>query len=548
MGDNILRFGLNAEALHDKAFKYMDKGRNVEALDCLRKCLKAEPNNTRYALDLAILYSEMEMYEQSVSVISRYLSDRDDAPKETVYCMAVNMAAMDNFDDAYSLAKQYIDEAGEDGVLYEEALNLIETLDYYTNERETKTFMIPQLTFDGNIELERGNLRAAIEKYEESIATLPDQVSTLIPLAFAYFSVNEREKALDTFEKIVKLQPDDLTSICNYLVFCRKNGRDTELYKQKLEYIKEMKTEDFDSLVKITMVLCDLDEDESVLRNIKKLLLYKPYDTMFMHIKAAAHYNLKQFQAAVDQWSNLDLMAGGSVVARYCIGVANGIIKGKKDYFRIMYSYHLPYSEVLKYFGRFEEYNGEALSEADYLFVKWVMTKGTTDEKLILMLKLNGLHEGKYIELLQESLLDNGELPELKLLTASLINTLGGPRENRICIGGRLTVYRQQADVPEVYFRALDLCIKKMAVRYMDYRRSVVKLFNDVVNNAEPGELRAKNPASFAAALEYSYAKIMGMNVLKKDMTESYGIGLDALNRQIDVILTVLSNRKEEEQ
>lgn len=543
MSDNIIKFGLGTDALHAKAVKYMDKGNHIEALDCLRKCLKAEPDNTQYALDLAMLYSEMEMYEQSVFIITQYLSDNTDSPKEALYCMAVNMAALDNFDDAYDLLQKYIDEAGEDGALYDEALNLLETLEYYTSSEETRTIMIPQLTFDGNQEMEKGNLKAAIKKYEESIAALPDQVSTLLPLAFAYYSVNEQEKALSTFESIMKLQPDDLTSICNYLVFCRKIGKDTELYKQKLEYIKDLRTDDFESLVKITMVLCDLDEDESVLKNIKKLLMYKPYDVMFLHIKAVAHYNLKQFQYAIDQWSSIDLLEGGSIVARYCIGIANDIIKGKKNYFRIMYSYHLPYSEVLRYFSRFdsEEFSSDKMDDFDYLFIKWVLSKGTTDEKMMLMVKLGSLKDERYVELLRELMLNNDELLEIKLFAAGILNVIDSKKTNYVCIDGKVSQYNRKYNIPAVYFQALDICIKKMAGRYTDYRRPIIKLFNDVINNSDISDLRAKLPGAFAAALEYSYAKIMDLKLLKKEVMEIYGVGLDSLNRQIEVILNALN-------
>lgn len=543
MNGNIIKFGLNADALHAKAIKYMDKGNHIEALDCLRKCLKADPENLQYALDLAMLYSEMEMYEQSVFVITQYLSGNVDAPKEAMYCMAVNMAALDNLEESYNLLQKYIDEAGEDGALYEEALNMLETLEYYASSEETRTIMIPQLTFDGNQELEKGNLKAAIKKYEESIAALPDQVETLMPLAFAYYSINEKEKALNTFESIMSLQPDDLTSICNYLVFCRKLGRDTELYNQKLEYIKNLRTDDFESLVKITMVLCDLEEDESVLKNIKKLIMYKSYDAMFMHIKAVAHYNLKQLSNAVDQWSSIDLLEGGSIVARYCIGIANDILKGKKDHFRIMYSYHLPYSEVLRHFSRFdsEEFSPDELDDSDYLFIKWVLTKGTTDEKMMLMVKLGSLKDRRYIDLLREVMLNNDELLELKLFAAGILNVLDNRNTSYVCIDGKISQYNRKYKIPAVYFQALDICIRRMADRYTDYRRPIIKLFNDVINNSDINDLRAKIPGAFAAALEYSYAKIMDIKLLKKDAMEIYSVSLDSLNRQLDVILNALN-------
>ena len=104
----IVSFERNAKYLHERAIKNKKSGRGTDALDLLRRAVEREPENMRYRLDLAILLSEMGLFEQASMAIENAML-LNHAPVECLYAMGVILFQKGDISKAERIIRAYTD-------------------------------------------------------------------------------------------------------------------------------------------------------------------------------------------------------------------------------------------------------------------------------------------------------------------------------------------------------------------------------------------------------------------------------------------------------
>ena len=72
----IVSFDRSAAYLHHRAMMNRRENRVVDALELMRRAVEAQPDNSEYRLDLAELYCEMGLHEQSSRLLHQFQSHR----------------------------------------------------------------------------------------------------------------------------------------------------------------------------------------------------------------------------------------------------------------------------------------------------------------------------------------------------------------------------------------------------------------------------------------------------------------------------------------
>ena len=73
----------------------------------------------------------------------------------------------------------------------------------------------------------RGNAKQAVAYLESAVVLKPAETSTLYNLAVAYQSNSQYDKAVETFNQLIKLQPDDTAKLYQYRAMALEEKADT---------------------------------------------------------------------------------------------------------------------------------------------------------------------------------------------------------------------------------------------------------------------------------------------------------------------------------
>lgn len=121
----VVSFERKASFLHERALKNKRSGRETDALELMRQAVRKDPENTRYQLDLAMLLSEMGLFEQASMAIEKVLVSGN-MPPECLYAMGVIQYNRGDISKADRLIRAYT-EMGE-GDRIAEAKRLIDEI------------------------------------------------------------------------------------------------------------------------------------------------------------------------------------------------------------------------------------------------------------------------------------------------------------------------------------------------------------------------------------------------------------------------------------
>lgn len=125
----------------------------------------------------------------------------------------------------------------------------------------------PQISYSkikGDVYLRRGQFASAAAQYEKALASNPSLLHAYFNLAIAYYALKDVERAVQTLEKLVKLDPEDaeaqynLACLSLYREDLRKarshfekarccpqrDARFVTLIQQGLEFLDQLETSD----------------------------------------------------------------------------------------------------------------------------------------------------------------------------------------------------------------------------------------------------------------------------------------------------------------
>ena len=125
----VVPFDRSAAYVHHRALKNMRDNNPVDALELMRHAVEHSPDNREYLLDLAEMYCEMGMHEQSNRILLDMLAERD-APAECYYGLALNQFGRNELESARQALSLY-ESCASEGEYLEDAGGLRAEMDFY---------------------------------------------------------------------------------------------------------------------------------------------------------------------------------------------------------------------------------------------------------------------------------------------------------------------------------------------------------------------------------------------------------------------------------
>ena len=190
------------------AISYIE--RNYEnSVEYFQQAHELDPTNDDILNQLSIVYTKMEMYEESVAALEQ-MSDYAENPK-----IGMRIAELYRDIEYYDLAQEayeiVIALTDTMDMAYQELGNLLFDLEYY--EEALPYLEDASSRFPDDDALNKklattykktGKIESAIKQYNDLIASNPDNLKAYYNLVNAYTSINDYQKALDTALKLEK--------------------------------------------------------------------------------------------------------------------------------------------------------------------------------------------------------------------------------------------------------------------------------------------------------------------------------------------------------
>ena len=115
----VVPFDRSAAYVRHRALKNMRDNNPVDALELMRHAVEHSPDNQEYLLDLAEMYCEMGLHEQSNRILLDLLAERN-APAECYYGLALNQFGRNELESARQALSLY-ESCASDGEYLEDA-------------------------------------------------------------------------------------------------------------------------------------------------------------------------------------------------------------------------------------------------------------------------------------------------------------------------------------------------------------------------------------------------------------------------------------------
>lgn len=341
----ILNFSQNADFFFEKYDKAFEKGDYLTALFNIRKALEMQPEDPDFIVCLAELYTEMEMFEESLALIFELMEK--EISDDLVFGLACNFLGLNDTLKATECLTMYLKEFS--GGEYEyEVLDMLELVASHFPSEADRVFETAMSAEDSEsiervrVMLERGDFAGAIDRLIFLSVKFPHLSFLQNDLSMAYFNVGESEKAVCLTKKILDQSPDNIQAICNSLIF---GTEQSEELLQRLSELSQMSNLDEQAKIRIAYLYCDLGLHERAYPALLELTSIIPYDKKTIFYAAAAANNTKRNTQAEKLFTRLMSLDPTDTVAAY---FKREMARTKElgDTLEIAYSYTVPLKEM----------------------------------------------------------------------------------------------------------------------------------------------------------------------------------------------------------
>ncbi|WP_174728680.1 tetratricopeptide repeat protein [Mesobacillus harenae] len=231
----VVSFVPTGEYYFTKGIKAFHRRDLKKASKYFQRAMQLEPGEPMIVCQLAIVYTELGDYQQSIRLLHMILEELDQEMTECHYFLANNYAHMGLFKDAYHHANMYI-EHNTDGEFLEETEDLMDLLAVEAEELDELLYEEDDLIVKQDQArglLENGEFPEAIKIFEQIIEEYPEYWSAYNNLALAYFYLGETVKAKKILEDVLTRNQGNLHALCNGLVFA--------FYENEISSVIELK-------------------------------------------------------------------------------------------------------------------------------------------------------------------------------------------------------------------------------------------------------------------------------------------------------------------
>ncbi|MCX6269763.1 MAG: tetratricopeptide repeat protein [Bacteroidetes bacterium] len=194
----------NAACFYELGQLYHEQGQMGDALSMTKKAAEYEPSNTWFQFFLAQLFEQSQQYKQAVEVYKKLTRLQPDSP-EFYEALAQNYVYSGQYNEAIKVYDQVENKFGID-----ESVSL----------QKQKIF------------LSQGKLDKAIVEINKLVASNPFETRYLAILAETCMANGMPDKALEAYNKILQLDPNDPYVHISLSDFYRKSGNKEKSFEE----------------------------------------------------------------------------------------------------------------------------------------------------------------------------------------------------------------------------------------------------------------------------------------------------------------------------
>lgn len=550
---NVIRLPMDANFFFERAVHSLERHRYDKALKYFRLAVEKEPDNPVNYCNLAGVLSEVGRFEESNEIL-RYVLDHI-APDlvECYFYMANNAANMDCFAEAEQYAVRYL-QADPEGEFAEDAEELLQMLALETGHSSRSVAEEPYEEWMEEHDrarqlLESGQFVGALKLLQTLVEYYPDCIPARNNLALAYYYCGEMERALQTVQQLLEEEPGNLHALCNLAVFYYQL-QDEQQLSSLVDGLKKCRPLQIDHRLKLATTMGILKEHETAYTMFCSLLRTElASDAELWHQAAAAAFNTRRFQEAERHWKQAKRLDSHSGIPQFYLSQLSAWRK-IPDRVRpvVGYHYQLPFEAQFHYLEQEPALIPERLRHDPVIRASffWALSHGDYETKLQVIQALGYIGDAEVERVLREFLLKKDEDDYLKRVTLFVLRHMNVEGPFSVALNGRqLTV--KSADLHEklpVWNRSwqavVDSVLKAMESDYdMIQKYDAEALWLEFLRKTYPNVPHIRKADGWAAALEYSVAKMYGTSITQQEVARKYRVSPATVGRHAREIETV---------
>ncbi|HEU4964128.1 MAG TPA: tetratricopeptide repeat protein [Bacilli bacterium] len=544
--NNVIPFQVDAAFYFERAVHYLDRHDLKNALKHFRKAAELEPDNPVNHCNLAGVLSELGDFEESNRILQNILKNIDPDMVECYFYMANNYANMGQYDLAEEYVTRYL-ELDPHGEFAPDAQEMSQILvqefggGQFMQEREEEREEERKQQDLARLLLEEGKFLEATEYLQKAIEQQPDATAPRNNLSLAYYYLGSLDQAIEVAEEVLEKDASNVHALCNLAVFYQHLGRREPLQKI-LHGLRKLYPIYPDHAYKLATTMGILGEHTTAYRLFRQLLrLGDRQDPAMLHCVAAAAANLGFLDKAKKLWEEIAKLDPESEIPPFYLNkVEEAMAAGKP--LQVSYQYHIPFQEQFKIMkeqlqtGELGAWRNDPLVRSS-LF--WALRHGDLETKMQVIQTFALLADKEVEHALREFIKDPEETDHLKRLAIYVLRHMGaeGPFEAHLDQEDVLLRVQSmpQDDLltlkPE-WQEILDLAVNEMQAQHgQEALRQAREMWTGYLHNVFHAPPRIVKVETWAAALEYTVLRRLGVKVTQGEIADKYGVSPQTISK-----------------
>lgn len=332
MTSNLYSFNKSAKTYYELSKKSSMDGDYFSSLTYIRKAINEDESEPLYKLELAKLYSDIEMYDKSKQLLFELLSDSQ-LVAESYFNLAKNAVKSNKISEFAYFMRHYssIDKEGTilaNDEFFDDYIIPIDEQDFLELEtieedddiesifggilshaqkpkfkivggKEDRKEFYKKLFNEMGSLVKKGKFDEAIKIAEEGQVEKEDGVRCQNALALCYYFSNDFDKAIEISNNALKKFPQDSVTLSNLVIFYAAKN-DIENKNLLIERINKLNITDINLFYKLGLSFMDIRDYKNAIYFFNKLEKSLPYDNEIIMLLSIAYYNLEKYETALD--------------------------------------------------------------------------------------------------------------------------------------------------------------------------------------------------------------------------------------------------------
>lgn len=511
----VLKFLQDSDYYFDQALDYLDAEEFLPALDYIRRAIALDPNELDFRFLLAQVYADMGLYRKSNFEYFKLLSV-DETFGECYLRISQNYFMLKEEAVAVNFLKKSIEfDFDEDEILdADELMRELSGEDFkllsQSSEDEMLILYVRKLL---TLNEHEGALQ--LIKYIKSNSQY--YLEALNITAFCYLRLKKYEKELETAQKMLKIEQNNINALC-YLSDAYFKIGNIQKAKEIADKIIDLDIGNNENYFKVSMILLQCEYMEKAIKLLNSHLSYYPYDESALLLLSLAYYNYGEIELAKDYIYKLIRIDNSNTIAKYY----NQFFKqNNTSQIKLSYIQQVPQEEVEKRLLMFEQVSSYSASETVkfiksnpdfYDYVKWLFDFGEIKLYKTMISKLAHLNLASAHQFLKYCLVDES-LPyfikqqilkeivimmpshKIALLHEDQIKFLS-PRVNKLIF-----------EFPKVYFEAFVDVYCSLAFIDNDFETAFNRSVKKILNLISQKKVQFRSKHNISALFAYNFKR-----------------------------------------